>query len=110
LRKNFRTDLNEIFREGWQWASEHMIKFLVAIRMTDPDTVPDPNPYRGIGKTCLGGGMQCPSASSFKRNGPNQTRVCFVPLPAVRHRFNSHYSCSYMHLPHIRTAFVIVDL
>jgi len=22
LRKNFRTDLHEIFREGWQWASE----------------------------------------------------------------------------------------
>jgi len=22
LRKNFQTDLHEIFREGWQWASE----------------------------------------------------------------------------------------
>jgi len=27
LRKNFRTDLHEIFREGWQWAIEQMIKF-----------------------------------------------------------------------------------
>jgi len=22
LRKNFQTDLHEIFREGWQWAKE----------------------------------------------------------------------------------------
>jgi len=27
LRNNFRTDLQEIFREGWQWANEQMIKF-----------------------------------------------------------------------------------
>jgi len=27
LRKNFRKDLHEICREGWQWASEQMIKF-----------------------------------------------------------------------------------
>ena len=27
LRKNFQTDLHEIFREGWQWANEQMIKF-----------------------------------------------------------------------------------
>jgi len=27
LRKNFQTDLHEIFREGWQWANERMIKF-----------------------------------------------------------------------------------
>jgi len=26
LRKNFRTDLHEIFREGWQWTKEQMIK------------------------------------------------------------------------------------
>ena len=32
---------------------------MVAIRITDPD-----NPYRNTGKTCLGGGMHCPSASS----------------------------------------------
>jgi len=23
LRKNFRTDFHEIFREGWQWADEN---------------------------------------------------------------------------------------
>jgi len=27
LRKNFRTDLHEIFRVGWQLANEQMIKF-----------------------------------------------------------------------------------
>jgi len=27
LRKNCRTDLHDIFREGWQWAIEQMIKF-----------------------------------------------------------------------------------
>ena len=35
----------------------------MAIRIRDPD--PDPNPYRNTGKTCVGGGMHCPSASSF---------------------------------------------
>jgi len=35
----------------------------VAIRITDPDTVPDS--YRDTGKTCLGGDMHCFSASSF---------------------------------------------
>jgi len=37
---------------------------LVAIRITDPDA--DPDLYRDTGKICLGGGMHCPSASSFK--------------------------------------------
>ena len=27
LRTNFQTDLHEIFREGWQWANEQMLKF-----------------------------------------------------------------------------------
>ena len=27
LRKNFRTDLHESFREGWQWTNEQLIKF-----------------------------------------------------------------------------------
>ena len=27
LRENFRTDLHEIFREGWQWANEQTVKF-----------------------------------------------------------------------------------
>ena len=64
LRKNFQMDLHEIFREGWQWASEQMI-ILVVIRITDPNL----DPHRDTGKTCLGGGvrMHCPSASSYRR-------------------------------------------
>jgi len=38
----------------------------MAIRIMDPDT--DPDPYRDIGKTSLGGGMHCPSASSLYVN------------------------------------------
>ena len=35
LRKDFRTELHEIFREGWQWTSEqNNDKILVAIRIT----------------------------------------------------------------------------
>jgi len=34
---------------------------LVATWITDPD------PYRDTGKTCLGGGMHCLSASSYLR-------------------------------------------
>jgi len=52
LRKNFRTDLHEIFRECWQRA------IVVAIRITDPD------PYRDTGKTWLGRGMHRPGVSS----------------------------------------------
>ena len=41
----------------------------MAIQITDPDTEPDTDtdldPYRDTGKTCLGGGMHCPSASSL---------------------------------------------
>ena len=62
LRKNFRTDLHDIFREGWKWANEQMINFflfLVAIRITDRD------PYRDTGNTCLGGGMHCPSPCRY---------------------------------------------
>jgi len=52
LRKNFRKNLHEIFTERWQWANEQMIKF-----------GGDPDPYRDTSKTCLGGGMHCPSSS-----------------------------------------------
>ena len=70
LHKNFQTDLHEIFREGWQSASEQMIKFwglevairIRAIRNTDQDPNPDTVRIRHNGKTCLGGGMHCPSA------------------------------------------------
>jgi len=27
LRKNFQTDLHEIFREGWQWTNKQIVKF-----------------------------------------------------------------------------------
>ena len=27
LRKNFRTDVHEIFREDWQWVSERLVTF-----------------------------------------------------------------------------------
>jgi len=51
LRKNIRTDLHEIFREGWQWADEQNNDLiLVAHWITDPDTDPDSD----TGKTCLG--------------------------------------------------------
>ena len=32
LRKNLWTDLHEIIREGWQWASEQMIKLAATLR------------------------------------------------------------------------------
>jgi len=50
--------MHEIFKEGWQWANQQRTKFLVAISITDPDT------HRGTSKTCLDGGMHCPSAFS----------------------------------------------
>ena len=50
LRKNFRTDLHEIFLEGWQWANEQTITFWwrsgsrIRVRIRDPD--------RDTGKDC----------------------------------------------------------
>ena len=44
LRKNFQTDLHEISREGWQWASEQTIKLehrLVTDGQTDGQTQSD---------------------------------------------------------------------
>ena len=41
------------FREGWQWANKQWLNF-------GCDPVTDP------GKMCLGGGMHCPSASSYQ--------------------------------------------
>jgi len=37
LRKNFRTVLHEIFRDGWQWASEQIVKFRWRSRTESPD-------------------------------------------------------------------------
>ena len=42
----FRTDLHEIFREGWQWENEQMIKFWWRSQIRIPD------PYRDTGKAC----------------------------------------------------------
>jgi len=71
LCRNFRTDLHEIFSEGWQRPDERTIKFWwrsrsrIRIRIRrDPDT----DPYRDTGKTCLGRDMHYPSASSLKCN------------------------------------------
>jgi len=36
----------------------------VAIGIRDPNT--DPDPYRNTGETCLGRGIDCPSASSLR--------------------------------------------
>ena len=44
------------------WTNDEI---LVAIRITDPDTDTDPDPDRDTGKSCLGGGMHFPSASSY---------------------------------------------
>jgi len=37
LRKNFGTDLHEIFREGWSWAIEQMTTFSCRSRTDSPD-------------------------------------------------------------------------
>ena len=91
LRKNFRPDLHEVFRVSWQWDNEHNIKFWrrsgspCGCRDCFTDSsllgVVDEHKSRSISNrfarwrewyrdTCtmwLGGGMHCPSASSFKR-------------------------------------------
>jgi len=54
LRENFRTDLHEIFWEGWQWVIEQTVKFrwrsgsLIRIRI-DSDTDTDLDLYRDSG-------------------------------------------------------------
>ena len=92
LRENFGTDLHEIFTEGWQWATEQTIKFrwLSGPLSGCSDCFPDSSllgdtesaahtdsPDGGTGKTCLGGGMHCPSASSYIR----ETRFVAYSLP-----------------------------
>jgi len=89
LRKNFLTDLHEIFREGWQRANEQVFKFwwqsgslsgysivfrihhyreiwkVIINKHRFPAHTDSPD--GGTGKTCLGGGMLCPGASSYGR-------------------------------------------
>ena len=36
---------------------------------------PDQDPYRDTGKTCLGGGMHCPSASSYLAEQQQRAQV-----------------------------------
>ena len=86
LHKNFQTNLHEIFWEGWQRPVNELLNF-----GSDPDHRLDTGivfrfcHYREIwkvvnghksaapadlsdgsaGKTCLGGGMHCPNASSY---------------------------------------------
>jgi len=86
LRKNFRTDLHDMFCEGWQWISEQLFKFWwrsgspSGYRDCFPDSillgdresltalqlwhhyVTGPR-YRETGKRGLGGGLHCPDAS-----------------------------------------------
>jgi len=81
LRKNFRTDLHEIFRKGWQWASEQTaiwiavwiigtvfrIRHYWEIRKVvngHKSAAHTDLPDGETGWTRLGGGMHCPSASS----------------------------------------------
>jgi len=81
MQKNFRMDLHEIITKGWQWANEQVIKF--QWQSGSPDfqirhyweiwTVVNGHKYAAhtdspdgsTGKTCPGGSMHCPSASSF---------------------------------------------
>ena len=61
LLKNFQMDCTKFSLEV---GNAPMNKWMVAIQITDPD------PYRDADKTCLGGGMHCPSASSYILNTP----------------------------------------
>ena len=87
MHKNFQSDLHEVFREGWQWASKQMIEFwwrsaspsrymdcfpdssLLGIRKVDinghKSAVHTDLPDGSSDKTCLGIGMHCPRASTF---------------------------------------------
>ena len=64
---------------NWQWANEQIL----AIWVTDPD----PDPYRDTGKTCLGGGMHCPRASSltYYRRKVSNLRKCHGALDSREH-------------------------
>ena len=89
-RKNFRTDLHEIFREGWQLATEqrstfggdpaHRLDTGIVFRIRHyweirkvvnehKSAVHTDSPDGGTGKGCLGAGMHCPNASSSSCNG-----------------------------------------
>jgi len=56
-------DLHEIFREGWQWANEQIVKFWW---------------QSGSRVSIIGRGMCCPRASSFLMRQCFYARVCSV--------------------------------
>jgi len=82
---NFKTDLHEIFREGWQWPMnkwlnfggdpDHRLDTGTAFWIRDSSLLGDMecgNGHKsaahtdgGTGKTCLGGCMHCPRATSY---------------------------------------------
>jgi len=47
-------------------------------KLLNPDGDPNPDPYRDSGKTCHGGGMHCPSPSSFSLNEALKIRLSFT--------------------------------
>jgi len=73
LRKNFRTNFHEIFRGGWQWANEQMIKFWwrcgspSGYRDCFPDSSPLGDTESGINRLrCTT--LQCMACSSRRRH------------------------------------------
>jgi len=70
----------------------------MALRIADPnpdtdrDTDPNRDPYRETGKTCLGGGMHCPSASSFASITFGSMRIHQISREVSTLRFLSHIS------------------
>ena len=50
-----------VFRIRHYWEIRRVVNGHKSVVHTD-------SPHGGTGKTCLGGGMHCPSASSFKYN------------------------------------------
>jgi len=89
LRINFGKDLHKIFREGWQWANEQMVKFqwrpdhrvdTVNTRIVfrsrhyweirkmfngHKSAAHTNSPDGGTSKTCLGGGMHYALSQCF---------------------------------------------
>jgi len=109
LRKNFPTDLHDIFREGWQWAAEQMVKF--RWRSGSPsgygDCFPDASlmgdTESGINQLHIAT-LQCTACTSRHRHSncdvitapahdrqPRQREVCTVPLLLV-HLVSDHFS------------------
>ena len=67
---------------GWQ-GFEQMIKFWWRLDLDldpDADLHTDPDPDSDTGKTCLGGGMHCPSASSLQWTIYIRITLCRVGL------------------------------